>query len=166
MDHCEIVREKIFAGYPEFSKVSERWKSMGERIVFTNGCFDIFHRGHVEYLAKAADMGDRLIIGLNTDPSVNRLKGTGRPLVDEDSRAFILASLFFVDAVVMFEEDTPENLIREILPDVLVKGDDYTIEEIAGHQTVLEHGGTVTTIPVVPGFSTTVLLERILKMKK
>lgn len=166
MLHSEIIQEKIYSGFPAFSDVIRRWKSMGDTIVFTNGCFDLIHRGHVELLAQTADLGDRLIIGLNTDPSVSRLKGSDRPLLDEESRAFMLASLFFVDAVVFFDEDTPENLIREILPDFLVKGDDYAIHEIAGHETVFKSGGKVLTIPLVPGHSTTVLLEKIARMVK
>jgi rfaE bifunctional protein nucleotidyltransferase chain/domain len=161
MNNIDIVGEKIFSRYSTFSATLKRWKKSGDIIVFTNGCFDLVHRGHIGYLAKAADLGDRLIVGLNSDNSVARLKGSGRPLIDEESRAFLLASLFFVDAVVIFSEDSPEMLISEILPDYLVKGNDYTVPEIAGHEAVLAHGGKVETIALLPGFSTSGIINKI-----
>lgn len=161
MNNIDIISEKIFSRYGTFSATLKRWKKSGDKIVFTNGCFDLVHRGHIDYLAKAADFGDRLIIGLNSDDSVARLKGSGRPLVDEGSRAFLLASLFFVDAVVLFSEDTPEILIGNILPDYLVKGNDYTVPEIAGHEAVIDHGGKVETIGLLPGFSTSGIINKI-----
>ena len=133
--------------------------SQGLKLVFTNGCFDILHRGHVEYLAKAADMGDVLVVGLNTDASVKRLKGEGRPVNDQEARALVLASLSFVDAVVLFDEDTPYELIKAIRPDVLVKGADYKPEEIVGYDIVTSYGGKVETVPLVEGYSTTSLLN-------
>jgi len=161
MNYIDIIKEKIFPDYFSFSKVLNRWKSSGDKVIFTNGCFDLVHRGHLDSLAKAANLGDRLIVGLNSDDSVARLKGIGRPLIDEDSRAFMLASIFFIDAVVIFCDDTPEGLISDILPDVLVKGSDYAIHEIAGHEVVQANGGEVVTIDIVPGYSTSDILERI-----
>ena len=131
------------------------------KVVFTNGCFDILHRGHVEYLAKAADLGDILVVGLNTDASVRRLKGEGRPVNNQEARALVLASLSFVDAVVLFDDDTPYNLIKTLRPDVLVKGADYQPEAIVGYDIVTSYGGTVTTIPLVEGYSTTNFIERL-----
>ena len=138
------------------------WRMKGDRIVFTNGCFDILHRGHVEYLQEAAALGDRLIIGVNTDASVRRQgKGPDRPLNDQDSRAKVLAALRLVDAVVIFEEDTPLDLIGSILPDVLVKGGDWSEDRIVGADVVRKNGGTVQSLKLVNGFSTTALVERI-----
>lgn len=138
------------------------WKAKGQKIVFTNGCFDLLHLGHVDYLEKARHLGDKLVLGLNTDASVSRLK-PGRPLQDEVSRARILASLLFVDAVVLFDEQTPLALIEAIVPDILVKGDDYAISGIVGHEVVLQNGGQVLTVPLVAGYSTTRIVERILQ---
>lgn len=135
-----------------------------KRIVFTNGCFDILHLGHVEYLAKAKDMGDLLIVGLNTDDSVKRLKGPSRPINPENARAHVLAALQFVDYVVLFNEDTPYQLIKAISPDVLVKGGDYIINEIVGADLVSENGGEVKVIPLTEGFSTSKIVnERMSK---
>ncbi|WP_232066479.1 D-glycero-beta-D-manno-heptose 1-phosphate adenylyltransferase [Hymenobacter sp. BT18] len=136
------------------------WKAQGQQVVFTNGCFDLLHLGHVDYLEKARHLGDRLVVGLNTDASVSCLK-PGRPLQDEMSRARILASLLFVDAVVLFDEQTPLSLIETVLPDILVKGDDYAISGIVGHEVVLANGGQVLTVPLVAGYSTTRIVERI-----
>jgi rfaE bifunctional protein nucleotidyltransferase chain/domain len=135
------------------------WRTAGEKIVFTNGCFDLLHLGHVDYLEKARALGDRLVVGLNTDASVSALK-PGRPLQDETSRARILAALAFVDAVVLFGDDTPLRLIEAVQPDVLVKGDDYTIDGIVGHETVLKKGGQVLTVPLVPGYSTSAIVAK------
>lgn len=137
------------------------WKAAGEKVVFTNGCFDLLHLGHVDYLEKARHLGHRLVVGLNTDASVSCLK-PGRPLQDEVSRARVLASLLFVDAVVLFDEQTPLALIEAVLPDILVKGDDYAISGIVGHEVVLQNGGRVLTVPLVAGYSTTRIVERIL----
>ncbi|MDL2231058.1 D-glycero-beta-D-manno-heptose 1-phosphate adenylyltransferase [Bacteroidales bacterium OttesenSCG-928-L19] len=135
-----------------------------KRIVFTNGCFDILHLGHVEYLAKAKDMGDLLIVGLNTDDSVKRLKGPSRPINPENARAHVLVALQFVDYVVLFNEDTPYQLIKAISPDVLVKGGDYIINEIVGADLVSENGGEVKVIPLTEGFSTSKIVnERMSK---
>ena len=137
------------------------WKSRGEKVVFTNGCFDILHRGHLTYLAEAAELGDHLIIGLNSDDSVRRLKGSHRPVNGEADRAFMLSALRFVDAVVLFSEDTPEKLLSCLKPDILVKGGDYQPEEVAGRQ----YAGEVRILPFVDGYSTTDIIAKIKKEK-
>jgi rfaE bifunctional protein nucleotidyltransferase chain/domain len=134
-----------------------------ERVVFTNGCFDLLHRGHVEYLFAARALGDRLVVGLNSDPSVRRLKGAERPVNGEDDRAMVLAGLAAVDAVTVFDEDTPLSLVEALLPDVLVKGGDYRFEEIVGAPEVVAAGGEVVIAPLVPGRSTTSILQRVQK---
>ena len=136
------------------------WKREG-KIVFTNGCFDILHLGHLDYLDKASEMGHKLIVGLNTDASVKRLKGASRPVNNEQARAMVLASLAIVDAVVLFKEDTPYELIQRIVPNVLVKGSDYSVEEIVGHDIVLENGGSVIPIDLLEGYSTTSIIEKM-----
>lgn len=141
----------------------EQWKNDGAKVVFTNGCFDILHLGHIDYLEKASQMGNKLIIGLNSDDSVRGLKGTNRPINGEYSRARLLAALGFVDAVIIFNESTPKLLIDKLLPNVLVKGGDYRIDEIVGADTVQAHGGKVTTIDLVSGYSTTKLIQQILE---
>jgi D-beta-D-heptose 7-phosphate kinase/D-beta-D-heptose 1-phosphate adenosyltransferase len=133
----------------------------GKKIVFTNGCFDILHRGHVTYLNQARDMGDLLIVGINSDESVKRLKGPERPVNMLEDRAYVLSALKSVDYVIPFEEDTPLNLINLIMPDILVKGGDYTIDRIVGAQEVLAHGGRVEIIPFVPGKSTSAIIDTI-----
>jgi D-glycero-beta-D-manno-heptose 1-phosphate adenylyltransferase len=138
-----------------------RWRQEQQRVVFTNGCFDLLHLGHVDYLEKARQLGDKLILGLNSDASMRRLKGPSRPLQDEMSRSRIMASLLFIDAVVIFDEDTPYELIRQVSPDILVKGDDYTIQTIVGHDLVLQRGGEVKTISLVNGYSTSGIIEKI-----
>tara|TARA_B100000378_G_C17884670_1_gene356878 strand:+ start:204 stop:668 length:465 start_codon:yes stop_codon:yes gene_type:complete len=139
------------------------WKEIGYTIVFTNGCFDILHRGHIEILFAAKKKGDRLVVGLNGDQSVQRLKGHNRPLQPFDDRAIILDALEVVDMVVGFEEDTPAEIISKILPNILVKGGDYTTNTIVGADTVIANGGTVETIPLVLGKSTTKLVDQIIK---
>lgn len=158
-----VLTEKIEAKIYSLDALAARiefWRLLGDRIVFTNGCFDILHQGHVHLLAGAAAMGDRLIIGLNSDASVKRLKGETRPINTEQSRAILLAAGIFTDAVVVFNEDTPEQLIHAIKPDVLVKGGDWKTSDIIGSAFVESYGGTVTTIPYLNGFSTTGILER------
>lgn len=161
-NHYNAISGKISLLHNAILSV-KRWQETGEKIVFTNGCFDLVHRGHVEYLAKAADLGQRLVVGLNTDASVSRLKGPTRPLVDQDSRAILMAAFAFVDLVVFFDEDTPYELIKAIQPDILVKGSDYRPESIVGYDIVTGRGGKVETIDFVEGFSTTRLIEKILK---
>lgn len=138
-----------------------RWQSEGLEIVFTNGCFDILHLGHVQYLAAARGLGDRLVVGLNSTDSVRRLKGPKRPLNDEHARSTILAALTFIDLVVVFEEDTPAALIAALCPDVLVKGGDYRLEDIVGADTVAALGGKTLVLPFVNGYSTTGLIARL-----
>lgn len=140
------------------------WRGSGQRVVFTNGCFDILHRGHLDYLARAASLGNRLVVAVNSDASVKRLKGAQRPVNPEDDRLLALASLLVVDAVCVFEEDTPAEVIRLLQPDVLAKGGDYTIDTIVGADTVLAAGGQVEVIPFVDGYSTTGLIEKIMKL--
>ncbi|RVT98077.1 D-glycero-beta-D-manno-heptose 1-phosphate adenylyltransferase [Mucilaginibacter limnophilus] len=144
----------------------DTWKQEGKKVVFTNGVFDLLHIGHITYMAKAADEGDKLIIGLNSDSSVKRIKGETRPVNDQNSRAAILAALFFVDAIVIFEEDTPLNLISALLPNVLIKGADYTIDNIVGAKEVIANGGEVKTITFVEGYSSTSIIERIRKQNQ
>ena len=160
MSHLNKINSKIFS-LDDLKNQVNAWKQAGEDVVFTNGCFDIIHRGHIEVLAQTADLGDRLIIGLNSDTSIQKLKGKNRPIIEEQSRAILLASLEFVDAVVIFSEDTPINLISTLLPDVLAKGGDYEIETIVGHEIVQQNGGKVKLVPFVDGFSSTTIIEKI-----
>lgn len=137
------------------------WKNEGKRVVFTNGVFDLLHIGHITYMAKASELGDKLVIGLNSDSSVKRIKGEDRPVNDQNSRAALLAALFFVDAVVVFEDDTPINVITALLPDILVKGADYSVENIVGAKEVIANGGEVKTINFVEGYSSTSIINKI-----
>ena len=138
-----------------------KWRQSGKKIVFTNGCFDILHRGHVEYLIAARQHGDLLVIGVNTDASVKILKGDDRPLVGEQDRVFLLSQLLSVDAVVLFSEETPYNLICDIKPDVLVKGGDYSVSEVVGRDVVEASGGKVVIIPLIPGRSTSSIIKKV-----
>ena len=160
MKHLQATQGKIY-NLGNLHESLHQWRSDGKRIVFTNGCFDILHRGHVEYLSEAADLGDMLIVGVNSDASVSRLKGPHRPIIDEKSRVLLLAALECVDAVIVFEEDTPARLIMEITPDVLVKGGDYTEATIAGADWVRTNGGEVRCIPLTPGCSTSRIEAKI-----
>jgi len=157
-----MTESKIFSREAAVQQ-AEQWREEGHRIVFTNGCFDILHLGHIDYLEKAQALGDKLVLGLNTDASVSRLKGPLRPVVNEQARARLMAALQFVDAVTLFDEPTPKELIEAIQPDILVKGDDYTVETIVGADFVLARGGEVKTVPLVKGYSTTALIEKIRK---
>lgn len=161
MDYQSFIGNKIIRKKEELECTLSQWRFKSEKIVFTNGCFDILHRGHVEYLAKAAALGSKLVIGLNTDASVKRLKGESRPINDQEARAIILSSLIFTDRIIFFEEDTPLELIRYIQPDILVKGSDYKPEDIVGYDIVKAKGGDVVTIDLTEGFSTTAILERV-----
>ena len=160
MQKLDAVTRKIMD-----DETLDRWLAFTEfkkkSIVFTNGCFDILHRGHIEYLSKAADLGDVMVIGLNTDNSVKKLKGPSRPYLDEYTRALTLASLSFVSAVVLFDEETPYELIRRIQPQCLVKGGDYKVEEIVGYDIVKALGGQVITIPLTEGYSSTAIIDKI-----
>jgi rfaE bifunctional protein nucleotidyltransferase chain/domain len=151
---------------PELLEKVTAWKTKGLRVVFTNGCFDLLHLGHVDYLEKAKQLGDKLIVAVNTDASVSRLKGPERPLQDEMSRARIMASLLFIDTVILFDEETPYELIKAVMPDILVKGDDYAIENIVGHDIVLQNGGEVKTIQLVKGYSTSGIVDKIKRQIK
>ena len=161
MSYKKALPEKIMSEVDLVKKIN-LWHLQNKKVVFTNGCFDLLHKGHVEYLMEAADCGNELIIGLNSDDSVKLLdKGINRPLQDEYARAIILASLTCVSAVVIFEEETPKNLIETLNPDILVKGGDYEIHQIVGSDFILKNGGEVTTIPIVEGYSTSNIEERI-----
>jgi D-beta-D-heptose 7-phosphate kinase/D-beta-D-heptose 1-phosphate adenosyltransferase len=160
MGAWDLLRSKV-VDRTDFVHRIRGWKSEGLSVVFTNGCFDLLHRGHVEYLSHAADLGDVLVVALNTDRSVRQLKGPTRPVQDQDARALVLAALGMVSLVTLFDEETPEALVAEALPQVLVKGADYRPEEIAGASAVLAAGGKVCTIPLTPGFSTTSILNRM-----
>jgi D-glycero-beta-D-manno-heptose 1-phosphate adenylyltransferase len=163
MSKLEVIRKKIFTYTDaDFQRMLTIWQFQGRKIVFTNGCFDILHLGHIDYLSKAKDLGDLLIIGLNTDLSVSKIKGKNRPIQDEISRAMVLASIGFVDAVVFFGENTPYNLIKTIQPDILVKGADYKPEDIVGYDIVTNKGGKVVTIEFLEGYSTTAIEKKIL----
>lgn len=150
-----------FVTLEELLPIRRRLKDEGKRVVFTNGCFDLLHRGHVEYLAKARGLGDVLIVGMNADDSVRRLKGPGRPIVGLEDRAIVLAGLASVDYVCLFTEDTPLNLIKTLVPDVLVKGADWKVDDVAGKDIVEQSGGSVQTIDFLPNRSTTRLIESI-----
>lgn len=160
MKQTEAIGKKIYK-LPELVAVVKGWKTTGKTVAFSNGCFDILHVGHISSLSEAAKEGDRLIIGVNSDASTKRLKGEERPINNENSRALLLASLAIVDAVVIFEEDTPLELISALLPDVIVKGGDYTIEQIVGAKEVIANGGRVVINKIVDGFSTTGIIAKI-----
>ena len=161
MDYLSLIEKKIAYTAKEAENTLSLWRFKDDKIVFTNGCFDILHRGHIEYLAKAASLGTKLVIGLNTDASVKRLKGDSRPINDENARALLLASLVFVDKVILFDTDTPRDLIDFVQPDVLVKGGDYKPEEIVGYDIVKAKGGEIVTLDFVEGYSTTSLIEKM-----
>jgi D-glycero-beta-D-manno-heptose 1-phosphate adenylyltransferase len=160
MHKIDIINSRI-VGIEELKRRVATWKLLSGKIVFTNGCFDILHRGHIEYLAAAADLGTKLIIGLNSDASVKKLKGENRPINSIDDRALALASLHFVDAVIEFEEDTPINLIQQLEPNVLAKGGDYSIDKIVGADIVTKLGGSIAIIDFTEGYSTTTFLDKL-----
>jgi rfaE bifunctional protein nucleotidyltransferase chain/domain len=156
-------QHKIIYDWKKAISRIDEWKQQGFEIVFTNGCFDLIHLGHVDYLFQAAQLGDKLVIGLNSDSSVTRLKGNSRPINDEAGRALILAAFSFVDAVIIFEENTPRQLIEILRPDILVKGADYQNKEIVGGEFVESIGGKVVLIPYIKGYSTTKIIHKIKK---
>ena len=160
MKFPQIIPQKIL-DRDSLHLQTARWKLLGKTISFTNGCFDILHKGDIFSLSQAAAEADILIVGINSDASTKRLKGEGRPVNDELSRSLIMAALLMVDAVVIFEEDTPLNLILEIQPDVIVKGGDYTEEQIVGAKEVKAYGGRVVINPIMEGFSTTSIIEKL-----
>lgn len=155
------IHSKIFSNYSQFETICKKWKSNDETIVFTNGCFDIIHQGHIDSLLKSAELGTKLIVGLNSDQSVLLQKGINRPVFDVKARATMLAALEFVDAVVVFNELTPADMIARIIPDVLVKGNEYAIHEIVGYEVVLKNGGEVKALDLVPDVSTSLVIQRI-----
>ena len=156
------IHQKIF-NLDDLKRSVAVWRMLGKKIAFTNGCFDILHAGHIASLTEAAGLADVLIIGLNADVSVRKLKGSNRPLNNESDRALLLASLSMVDAVILFSEDTPQQLIATLLPDILVKGGDYRVEDIAGAKEVMAAGGRVVINPILPGHSTSGIIEKIQK---
>ncbi|MDB5223502.1 MAG: D-beta-D-heptose 1-phosphate adenosyltransferase [Chitinophagaceae bacterium] len=160
MKQSKQILQKLFNA-EELKLQLKRWDLLGKKIVFTNGVFDILHHGHIQILSEAATYADVLIVGVNSDASVKRLKGNSRPINGEASRAFILSALLMVDAVIIFEEDTPLELIKLIKPDVLVKGGDYTLDTIVGAKEVIANGGEVKIIPLEEGFSTTAIIKKI-----
>jgi rfaE bifunctional protein nucleotidyltransferase chain/domain len=165
MTTLEKIKSKLF----DLDRLKHQlavWRFKGKKVVFTNGCFDLLHLGHIDYLSKAADEGDVLIVGVNTDASTSKLKGPHRPINNETQRSMILASLSFIDAVVLFNEDTPYELIKLAQPDVLIKGADYAITDIVGADIVQAKGGIVKTIEFLAGYSTTLTEEKIRMAKK
>lgn len=160
MKYPQLIQHKILDS-DQLKHQVRRWKLLGKKIVFTNGCFDILHKGHMEILSRAAASGDMLVVGVNSDQSVKHLKGEGRPVNDESFRALMLASLTIVDAVVVFDDPTPLQLIQNTEPDVLLKGGDYSLDQIVGAEEVVKNGGEVKIVPLVKGYSTTALIEKI-----
>ena len=160
MSHFSTIASKIHT-WEQLPDTLIRWREAGDKIVFTNGCFDLLHFGHLHYLADARDLGDRLVVGLNSGASVRRLKGPTRPINDELTRTHLLAALEVVDAVVIFEEDTPLDLIKLVQPDILVKGGDWQPEQIVGSDVVLARGGKVLSLPFIQGYSTTNIEKKI-----
>lgn len=157
------LKEKVVS-QDQALKELKAWREKNKKIVFTNGCFDIIHPGHIDYLSQARDLGDILVLGLNTDQSVRRLnKGSNRPINDERTRAYVLAGLASVDLIVFFDEETPYNLIKLLQPNVLVKGKDYEVEKIIGYDILKENGGEVITIPFLEGYSTSSLIKKIIE---
>ncbi len=160
MSKIETIQNKIIALEPLLHVVAG-WRLKGQKLTFTNGCFDVLHRGHISLIMQAAEAGQRLVIGLNSDASVRKLKGDNRPIHQEADRALLLAAMTYVDAVVIFEEDTPLNLITQLQPDILVKGGDYTKETIVGADFIIKNGGQVLIVPTEKGYSSTDSINRI-----
>jgi D-beta-D-heptose 7-phosphate kinase/D-beta-D-heptose 1-phosphate adenosyltransferase len=162
MRSVQSIPEKIYS-LDELKKQVTRWRLKNKKIVFTNGVFDILHEGHIASLSEAAGYGDILITAVNADASVKRLKGPSRPVNSEQSRALLLASMVMTDAIIIFEEDTPLELVKAIMPDVMVKGGDYTVEQIAGAKEVIQNGGEVKLAAIIEGISTTAIIEKMRK---
>jgi rfaE bifunctional protein nucleotidyltransferase chain/domain len=160
----KTIRRKI-QSLPDAAQIITNWKEAGESIVWTNGCFDLLHSGHIIYLSKARALGDRLVIGLNSDHSVKLLKGSQRPIIDQDTRALKLAAMAFVDLVILFDEETPLNCIKKVLPSILVKGGDYQISTIVGADVVKNAGGKVLTIPFEEGHSSSSIIRKIQQLR-
>lgn len=161
MDYLSFIKNKIVIDKENLFSTLNQWRFKNEKIVFTNGCFDIVHKGHIEYLAQAAALGTKLVVGLNTDTSVKRLKGKKRPINNQEARAILLSALIFIDKIVLFDEDTPYELIKYIQPDILVKGKDYKPEQIVGYDIVKNKGGEIITIDLTVGYSTTSILNKL-----
>ncbi len=159
------TKDKILT-LAEAKKQVNNWQTTGQKVVFTNGCFDIVHLGHIDYLEKAQALGDKLVLGLNTDQSIQVIKGTQRPIIKEESRVRLMAALQFVDAVVLFSDDTPLTLIETLLPNILVKGDDYTVDTIVGSEIVIANGGEVKTVQLVDGYSTSSIIQKIINTEE
>ena len=162
MTHIDLIRKKIVT-LKQLQTLLHVWKFQSQKIIFTNGCFDLIHAGHIHTLTSAADFGGKLIVALNSDSSVRRIKQNNRPLQDENTRALIMASFSFTDAIILFDEETPLDCIKTIQPDILVKGGDYEKEKIVGYKELLSWGGRVEIIPFLKGFSTTSIEEKIKK---
>lgn len=162
MANFSQIQQKI-QSFETIAETIAQWRAAGQRIVFTNGCFDLLHYGHLHYLAAARDLADRLVVGLNSAASVRRLKGPNRPINDELTRTHTLAALQMIDAVVVFEADTPLELIKIVQPDILVKGGDWKPDQIVGSEIVLANGGQVLSLPFVEGYSTTNIEKKILE---
>jgi len=160
MNKYMLIKSKIVSGI-DLTRLLSFYRFRNQKVVFTNGCFDIIHLGHVKYLSQAADLGNILIIGLNSDSSVNKIKGHDRPVLDQKSRALTLAAFSFVNNIVLFDEETPYKLIKQISPDILVKGGDYKPEEIVGYDIVKDYGGEVKILDFIKGYSTSGIVERI-----
>jgi rfaE bifunctional protein nucleotidyltransferase chain/domain len=160
MNKYNLIKSKIVSGV-DLIRLLSYYRFINKKVVFTNGCFDLIHLGHVKYLSEAADLGNILIIGLNSDSSVIKIKGHGRPVLDQESRAMTLAAFSFVNNIVLFDEETPYKLIKQIRPDILVKGGDYKPEEIVGYDIVKEKGGEVKILDFIEGYSTSNIVERI-----
>ena len=154
------LKAKIF-NIKDLTKVINEWRLNGNKIVFTNGCFDLIHLGHLEILARSADLGDKLVVAINSDMSIKKIKGSSRPIIEEDSRVKQLAAIEFIDAVILFNEDTPYNLINILKPDVLTKGGNYKKNDIIGNELINKEQGEVVIIPLTQGYSTTSVLEKI-----
>lgn len=163
MKLTEDFTRKVITTNEKLNSLLEKWSDQHDKIVFTNGCFDIVHKGHIDYLYKASLLGTKLMIGVNSDSSVQAIKGPNRPVQDESSRMYVLASLEFVNAVVLFNDSTPLNLIKKVRPDVLVKGADYKPEEIVGYHEVTSWGGEIHTIEFLEGYSTSKIIRKILE---
>lgn len=164
MDKLSVIEQKIIT-ISQLIHFKAVWSLKEKKVVFTNGCFDIIHRGHIEYLARAASLGDVLVVGINTDQSVKRIKSNNRPLQDEYSRALAIAALHFVTHVMLFDEDTPYDLIKALEPDILVKGDDYKTQDIVGYDLVKNNGGQVKTIKLTKGYSTSGIINKCMALK-
>jgi rfaE bifunctional protein nucleotidyltransferase chain/domain len=162
MKQLNLLQSKILTPEALNTQV-KNWRLAGEKIVFTNGCFDLIHLGHIDYLARAKDLGGKLIVGLNSDSSISNLKGPNRPIKDQRSRAILLASMQFIDALVLFSDRTPIQLINSVSPDILVKGGDYVVAKIIGYDFVTSYGGKVVALKFVAGYSSTKMIEQIIK---